>query len=89
MVLDESMDIGTDHQSYSDVASTVNTNVTLFEFHHMRALGLGILAMLAIGGAYTADPQTKRLQGEEAPPAGHHIPREEAEACDRRIRLRR
>jgi hypothetical protein len=54
MVLDASMDIGTDHRSYSDVDSTVNTNDTLFEFHHMTALGLGILAMLAIGGAYAA-----------------------------------
>jgi hypothetical protein len=44
------MDIGTDHQSYSNVDSTVNTNVTLFEFGHMTALGLGILAMLAIWG---------------------------------------
>jgi hypothetical protein len=50
MVLDASMDIGRDHQSYSDVDSTVNTNVTLFEFHHMTAFGLGILVMLAIGG---------------------------------------
>jgi hypothetical protein len=50
MVLDASMDIGTDHRSYSDVDSTVNTNVTLFEFHHMTALGLGILVMLAIRG---------------------------------------
>jgi hypothetical protein len=48
------MDIGTDHQSYSDVDLTVNTNVTLFEFHHVTALGLGILVMLAIRGAYTA-----------------------------------
>jgi hypothetical protein len=51
------MDIGTDHRSYSDVDSTVNTNVTLFEFHHMTALGLGILVMLDIGrggGGYTA-----------------------------------
>jgi hypothetical protein len=48
------MDIGTDQRSYSNVDSTVNTNVTLFEFHHMTALGLGILVMLAIGEAYTA-----------------------------------
>jgi hypothetical protein len=54
MVLDASMDIGTYHSSYSDVDSTVNTNVTLFEFHHMTAFKLGILVMLAIRGAYMA-----------------------------------
>jgi hypothetical protein len=56
MVLDASMDIGTDHRRYSDVDSTVNKNISSFEFHHMTALGLGILVMLAIGGAYTAFP---------------------------------
>jgi hypothetical protein len=61
MVLDASMDIGTDHRSYSNVDSTVITNVTLFEFHHVTALGLGILAMLAIGGAYTAFPIHRRI----------------------------